>query len=185
MSSEQLTLFAEDSPASRTVLPGSDEARRMTATSGRNIAALLNLRGPVGLLVKTCLASHIPCSTRSYLTWKIYTTKSLRLIFRLSHSTRGISGDDCSLWPTTKASPSGPDFARLNRPGSGGDDLATAVARSALGTTPTAQDAKNNGGPSQYQRDTLPLNAVAGGPLNPEWVEWLMGFPIGWTDSKH
>jgi hypothetical protein len=20
------------------------------------------------------------------------------------------------------------------------------------------------------------------GHLNPEWVEWLMGFPIGWTD---
>lgn len=20
------------------------------------------------------------------------------------------------------------------------------------------------------------------GPLNPEWVEWLMGFPQGWTD---
>jgi hypothetical protein len=24
-------------------------------------------------------------------------------------------------------------------------------------------------------------NAV-GGPLNPTWVEWLMGFPLGWTD---
>lgn len=21
-----------------------------------------------------------------------------------------------------------------------------------------------------------------GGQLNPDWVEWLMGFPIGWTD---
>jgi hypothetical protein len=21
-----------------------------------------------------------------------------------------------------------------------------------------------------------------GGQLNPNWVEWLMGFPIGWTD---
>ena len=20
------------------------------------------------------------------------------------------------------------------------------------------------------------------GPMNPEWVEWLMGFPIGWTE---
>ena len=31
---EQLTLFQEDSPASRLVLPGSDEARKMTVTSG-------------------------------------------------------------------------------------------------------------------------------------------------------
>jgi hypothetical protein len=22
------------------------------------------------------------------------------------------------------------------------------------------------------------------GQMNPEWVEWLMGFPIGWTDLK-
>lgn len=21
-----------------------------------------------------------------------------------------------------------------------------------------------------------------GGKLNPTWVEWLMGFPLGWTD---
>ena len=24
--------------------------------------------------------------------------------------------------------------------------------------------------------------AMAGGALNPTWVEWLMGFPLGWTD---
>lgn len=33
-----------------------------------------------------------------------------------------------TLMPTPKASPSGPDFARMGRPASGGDDLATAVA---------------------------------------------------------
>ena len=26
------------------------------------------------------------------------------------------------------------------------------------------------------------LAAQVGGQLNPTWVEWLMGFPIGWTD---
>ena len=51
------------------------------------------------------------------------------------------------LWPTPKATPSGPDYARRNRNGSGGDDLITAV----------------------------------GGKLNPLWVEWLIGWPIGWT----
>jgi DNA (cytosine-5)-methyltransferase 1 len=24
-----------------------------------------------------------------------------------------------------------------------------------------------------------------GGTLNPMWVEWLMGYPIGWTDLNH
>ncbi len=50
--------------------------------------------------------------------------------------------------------------------------------------TPTVQDASNNGGPSQYQRNSLPLNAVVGGALNPDWIEWLMGFPTGWTALK-
>jgi hypothetical protein len=50
--------------------------------------------------------------------------------------------------------------------------------------TPTAQDAKNNGAPSQGRSIPPPLNAQAGGPLNPTWVEWLMGWPIGWTDCE-
>ena len=50
--------------------------------------------------------------------------------------------------------------------------------------TPTTQDAKNNGSKSQMERNSLPLNSVAGGKLNPEWVEWLMGYPVGWTDLK-
>jgi hypothetical protein len=50
--------------------------------------------------------------------------------------------------------------------------------------TPTCQDAKNNGSQSQQKRNSKPLNAVAGGALNPPWVEWLMGCPIGWTDLK-
>ena len=51
-----------------------------------------------------------------------------------------------------------------------------------LWPTPTVQDAANNGGPSQYERNSLPLNAAVGGALNPTWVEWLMGFPTGHTD---
>ena len=25
---------------------------------------------------------------------------------------------------------------------------------------------------------------VVGGTLNPMWVEWLMGWPVGWTDCE-
>ena len=28
------------------------------------------------------------------------------------------------------------------------------------------------------------LQTVAGGKLNPDWVEWLMGVPFGWTSLK-
>lgn len=81
------------------------------------------------------------------------------------------------MWPTPKASAAGPDFAAMKR----GKSISwqTAVA---MFPTPTVQDATNNGGKSQYQRNSLPLNAIAGGALNPTWVEWLMGWPLGWTD---
>ena len=68
--------------------------------------------------------------------------------------------------------------------GPSGNELGRAVNRAAaeMFPTPTVQDAKNNGGPSQMDRNTKPLNAVVGGSLNPTWVEWLMGWPLGWTD---
>jgi len=65
--------------------------------------------------------------------------------------------------------------------GTGGLNLQTKVKLMASERvpTPTTQDAKNNGSASQLKRDAL--NATVGGPLNPPWVEWLMGWPIGWT----
>ena len=29
-----------------------------------------------------------------------------------------------------------------------------------------------------------PLVNVVGGQLNPTWVDWLMGYPVGWTDLR-
>jgi hypothetical protein len=63
-----------------------------------------------------------------------------------------------------------------NRKGSSansGDGLATAV-RMLPSKKPTMNAAGGNGAP--------PLGAAASGSLNPAWVEWLMGFPDGWTD---
>jgi hypothetical protein len=57
--------------------------------------------------------------------------------------------------------------------------------------TPQAHLSKEGGYPAEYRRNTLSLTAEAqiadglppaSGSLNPEWVEWLMGFPEGWTD---
>jgi hypothetical protein len=67
---------------------------------------------------------------------------------------------DREKWPTPQAADAtrrGGDFARRSRIGSGGDDLSTAV-RESVGREPGT------------------------GLLNPKWVEWLMGFPLGWTD---
>ncbi len=34
------------------------------------------------------------------------------------------------------------------------------------------------------KRESPDLNKLVGGKLNPAWVEWLMGWPLGWTDLK-
>ena len=43
--------------------------------------------------------------------------------------------------------------------------------------TPVASNWKNRE-TSQHSRD---LQKYVGGTLNPNWIEWLMGYPIGWT----
>jgi len=51
--------------------------------------------------------------------------------------------------------------------------------------TPTARDCKDNGkSPAEVVMNSKTLVTHAGGQLNPEWVEWLMGYPIGWTELK-
>ena len=47
--------------------------------------------------------------------------------------------------------------------------------------TPNARDCSRNTSP---KRDRLPdiVASSNSGQLNPTWVEWLMGFPLGWTD---
>jgi len=53
-----------------------------------------------------------------------------------------------------------------------------------LWPTPVQRMYKDSGSPSEYARNEIPLAAQVGGPLNPPWVEWLMGWPLGWTDLK-
>jgi len=53
-----------------------------------------------------------------------------------------------------------------------------------LWPTPVARMYKDGGSPAEYARNEIPLAAQVGGPLNPEWVEWLMGWPQEWTDLK-
>jgi hypothetical protein len=50
--------------------------------------------------------------------------------------------------------------------------------------TPTAHNAKETNAPSKANRNTPTLAAQVGGKLSPLWVEWLMGFPTGFTASK-
>jgi hypothetical protein len=118
---------------------------------------------------------------------------------------RRIAVTASSLWPTPRSSP---NENRQTRPtpsqltGKHGMNLATAVN---LWPTPSASDGNEGKGirrgvtrtgklPSG-QKAQIDLSQavkieardsgqVATGQLNPTWVEWLMGFPLGWTDLE-
>jgi len=77
-------------------------------------------------------------------------------------------------WPTPTASPRDANPKRFMR---GNPNLAGCVAKFA---TPNAADATGMHGGGQGRS----LRTDVGGQLNPPWVAWLMGFPIGWTDSE-
>lgn len=69
-------------------------------------------------------------------------------------------------------------------------NLETVVGRR-FWPTPTAHNAKEGAHPSEHGRNTATLTAQAAGgiptqpmTLNPEWVEWLQGWPRAWTDLK-
>jgi len=49
--------------------------------------------------------------------------------------------------------------------------------------TPLTRDWKSGTG-ADHGAHSPPLSSVVGGQLNPDWTEWLMGWPIGWTDLK-
>lgn len=51
-------------------------------------------------------------------------------------------------------------------------------------STPRASDASKGGPNQKFGAGGTPLPAQVGGQLNPPWVEWLMGYPIGWTELK-
>ena len=49
--------------------------------------------------------------------------------------------------------------------------------------TPIATDWKNRGCKDYRKNREFQLQTAVGGQLNPDWVEWLQGFPIGWTEA--
>ena len=96
-------------------------------------------------------------------------------------------------WPTPIASTGGPyknHKGDKKKVPSSGNPLATAVA---MWPTPRARDWKMSGDVANWKEsnigDTCLRRAVAetdetSGSLNPQWVEWLMGYPVGWTDLE-
>jgi hypothetical protein len=187
--------------------PGSEEARKMTVTSGRKCSGLYTKLGPLGCLVRTLLESSRWNSTECFLTWKVKATPSRRLLFQLAPSTPNTDETEFGLWrtlvegdakrgvhpnpkkqageysllnqvklrPTPRAAITGDVTAE--RVGDKFNNLESVIAREMF-MTPDYGAAKGRGIKSAGENSRL------GGSLNPPWVEWLMGYPQGWTVLK-
>ncbi len=207
---QRLTLWPEAFPANPSATLASDEARQMTVTSGRLLLPLLRDDGPLGCFSRMLLGSSTWHSIWCRLTWKAQATPAKRTYFRLAPSARHTSANASSLWPTPKAqsgngaglhgqggmdlqtavqkwpTPTALDSGsgRLNTSkGRGAKERPTLalMARKGLWPTPTQRDYKSGTGVQSRPGHPPPLTDVVQGTLNPEWIEALMGFPVGWT----
>jgi len=185
MDLEELIALSGDTPASHSVSPGSDEARKMTVTSGQKLKGSWLPSGPLGDCLRMLLDTSAWASTKCFLTWKAKATPRGRQLFQLVPSMPRTDETEFGLWPT----PSATDGKGSGVNGDLRDRLDYAVERGATKTkkfwpTPRAgSDAMCGGsGHAKMLKGTdLEINR---GSLNPQWVEWLMGFPEGWTDLK-
>lgn len=202
---EQLTLFQEDSRVSRSALSGSDEARRMTVISGRKCLELYQNSDPLGSLVRTLLGSSIWRSTRCLLTWKAKVTPRGRWYYQLAASTPRTEDTALQLWATPNTMDylpqRSPEALRRQaetsrkgrkRPANLREQVRAETVR--LWPTPRAADSTGTGaaGSKSAEHDLERQNlkgvvmytpgAAPGEQLNPDWVEWLMGYPIGWSE---
>ena len=97
-----------------------------------------------------------PCNLRDWVAWQ----------------------EGMSLWPTPTAGQCGMTSKTSGRPPEKSAKLGMQVlVRSKLWTTPCAADSEGSTGGNNHRS----LRTEVSGQLNPDWTEWLMGFPPGWT----
>lgn len=207
---KQSPSFPAVSHASHSAPQDGAKALRMNAIYGRKCAELLPSCGPLGCLGKMLLASSIWGSTKRSLTWQKRDTLFSHSYFRLAASAHGMSASELLssrlMFPTPLASDKGTSkdaanldvflseggiFRKKNKSGSiwslslsAAVFYLTPVASDGFRSTlkPSAYDPKKKDGNLSAQVIALERPASDTAALNPDWVEWLMGFPKGWTD---
>ena len=102
--------------------------------------------------------------------------------WELATPARLTSGSGSGYWPTPKKSQDGnsPKTLQMVRDGTAEASLNRVIHMPDKWPTPTA----SVGGPEPEGKTKRKLVTQAGGSLNPTWVEWLMGWPLAWTDLK-
>ena len=193
---EQLMLFAEDSPA-KTSVPQErvPELPESVLAYGKSMPELLKKYGLVMSSRKTpryCGDAGSTLSLETCPNWGMMQSGACWELGTSAHPTGGIgcgysqaTYQYMQLWigtPTATMSCRSEKFAKGRIP--------TPAEFVKMWPTPTRSDYRSpNLNPSKSGQKIEPasghaLPAKVGGLLNPTWVEWLMGWPIGWTELK-
>lgn len=170
---EALTSSPVAIPASHSQSPGSDWARKMTATYGRRLGDWYLKSGPADACLRMLLDTSAWASTTCYLTWKKSVTPQGRLLFRLVPSTPRTAGIGSGLLhtPTVTANQESPSMVNRD-PGSW-----------RLWGTPQERSYKDTPGANVPEAGYLAkqvYNTEKGGKLNSAWVSRMMGYPDDW-----
>ncbi len=171
--------------------------------SGRSTPGSSAKSDLVGSSLRTSLLSAVAARIKFSATWKQQVTPHGRSWWVLSMPGRRTGDSGPGLWPTPNATE--PDrspkehLRRSRLKAKQGIHLQLHLSTAVLWPTPTSYDATPGGPGNHYHglahqaRWPTPTgtrrtglqshgrNEVPG-TLNPMWVEWLMGFPPGWTD---
>jgi len=183
-----------------------ENQRKMTEISGKKLLELSKSPKFLFLLEKMLMESLNSISTTYLRTWRVQTTPQGALIFQLRASVQNTKGKESGLLPTPTAGNSmnvvmPPEFVKRNssgwtvtRKGTGTkfgaklNDVVNYLEKQKLYNTPTTNDSKNLTFPqSQKNRTSIIGNLMkqkiikTGGKLNPNFVEYLMGFQQDWT----
>ena len=155
---EKWTSSLEDIHVNRSQLLGKGLGKKTHDTCGRtssNTSEQLTLFDVSG---RTSQVISTGDSKTSSKTWKEKVTEQRGEYSRRQKLGQGIEEKGYSSWPT----PTARDYKGARSP----------EAMAATGRNPMTNSLP----------DAVQHIEKTSGPLNPQWVEWLMGLPIGWTD---
>jgi hypothetical protein len=180
---QQLTFSLPDSPASRSVVLANGKGKRTRAGSGRILPGSFAVFDLHGCCWRTFRSYVVGAWEPLSGSWPRAGMTVNGIAFRLPPSARPIIAIVSGLLPTPTV------HGNYNRAGlskHSGNGLAT-VLRLLL-PTPRASPNENR----QYKPTPSQLAgkhgrsqaATIGGPVNPLWLEWYMGYPAQWTDVE-
>lgn len=158
---EQLTLFQEASPASHTALSENGLQKTTSGICGQSSSELSGNYGPNTLLVRMLMASYQQYMSPFAPTWKKRVTKSGRSVYRLALSERTMKDTGFVFLASPRASQ---DFKPIRK------------------QTPREHSGKH--GQTMCSSLGIICPERIGQYINPQFAEWMMGFPIGWGDIR-